>query len=158
MSALRLLPACIARLVEGWRRGAGGTFTRRRVSRQKCFKVSHAPRRQAWRLLAVFVSTIVGLVLTPLPAGVVALFGLAAAVVSGAMPFAQAFGAFADTVPWMILLSMFLAQAIGERPMLLFFEGRVGSKAAWLDSRCFFVPRPRPTRALTIAHVPIVQA
>ena len=41
---------------------------------------------QAWRLLAIFVGTVVGLILQPLPLGAMALVGIVAAALTGALP------------------------------------------------------------------------
>jgi DASS family divalent anion:Na+ symporter len=49
---------------------------------------------QAWQLLAIFLSTIAGLVLSPLPVGAWAFLGLTVAVVTKTLTFAAAFGAF----------------------------------------------------------------
>lgn len=46
---------------------------------------------QAWWLLAIFVGTILGLMLQPLPLGAMALVGLVAAAVTGALPAGQVF-------------------------------------------------------------------
>lgn len=63
--------------------------------------VSPAPAgvsSQAWHLLAVFLSTICGIITTPMPLGAVAMMGLAAAQLTGVLTFAQAFSAFASEV------------------------------------------------------------
>ena len=54
---------------------------------------------QAWHLLAIFVSTIVGIITQPLPLGAVAMLGLGAAMVTKTLTFAQAFSAFASEIP-----------------------------------------------------------
>lgn len=55
---------------------------------------------QAWHLLAIFVSTIVGIITQPLPLGAVAMLGLGAAMVTKTLTFAQAFSAFASEIPY----------------------------------------------------------
>ena len=54
---------------------------------------------QAWHLLAIFVSTIVGIITTPLPLGAVAMLGLGAAMVTKTLTFKQAFLAFSNEIP-----------------------------------------------------------
>lgn len=54
---------------------------------------------QAWHLLAIFVSTIVGIITMPLPLGAVAMLGLGAAMITKTLTFAQAFSAFATEIP-----------------------------------------------------------
>ncbi|GFP86781.1 dicarboxylate transporter 2.1 chloroplastic [Phtheirospermum japonicum] len=51
---------------------------------------------QAWQLLSIFLSTIAGLVLSPLPVG--------------ALTFAAAFSAFTNEVIWLIVISFFFAR------------------------------------------------
>lgn len=54
---------------------------------------------QAWKLLAVFVSTIIGIITQPLPLGAVAMLGLGAAMITKTLTFAQAFSAFSSQIP-----------------------------------------------------------
>lgn len=54
---------------------------------------------QAWRLLAIFVGTIVGIVTQPLALGAVAMLGLAATMLTKTLTFAQAFTAFSSEIP-----------------------------------------------------------
>ena len=54
---------------------------------------------QAWRLLAVFLGTIVGIITQPLPLGAVAMLGLGAAMLTKTLTFAAAFSAFASEIP-----------------------------------------------------------
>ncbi|KAK9943254.1 hypothetical protein M0R45_008868 [Rubus argutus] len=49
---------------------------------------------QAWQLLAIFLSTIAGLVLSPLPVGAWAFLGLTTSVVTRTLTFPAAFSAF----------------------------------------------------------------
>ncbi|WOL08734.1 dicarboxylate transporter 2.1, chloroplastic-like [Canna indica] len=65
---------------------------------------------QAWQLLAIFVSTIAGLVLSPLPVGAWAFIGLTASVSTKTLPFSAALGAFTNEVIWLIVISFFFAR------------------------------------------------
>lgn len=62
---------------------------------------------QAWHLLAIFVSTIVGIITQPLPLGAVAMLGLGAAMVTKTLTFAQAFSAFASEIPYAPVRALF---------------------------------------------------
>ncbi|XP_078442014.1 dicarboxylate transporter 1 [Wolffia australiana] len=66
--------------------------------------------REAWKLLAIFLATIVGIITQPLPLGAVALLGLGAAVLTKTLTFAAAFSAFGDPIPWLIALAFFFAR------------------------------------------------
>ena len=54
---------------------------------------------QAWRLLAIFLGTIVGIITKPLPLGAVAMLGLGATMLTKTLTFAAAFSAFASEIP-----------------------------------------------------------
>ena len=66
--------------------------------------------REAWRLLAIFLATIIGIIMEPLPLGAVALLGLGAAVLTKTLTFIAAFSAFGDPIPWLIVLGFFFAR------------------------------------------------
>jgi DASS family divalent anion:Na+ symporter len=65
---------------------------------------------QAWQLLAIFLSTIAGLVLSPLPVGAWAFLGLTTSVVTRTLTFPAAFSAFTSEVIWLIVISFFFAR------------------------------------------------
>ncbi|GMY39099.1 dicarboxylate transporter 2.1, chloroplastic isoform X2 [Fagus crenata] len=65
---------------------------------------------QAWQLLSIFLSTIAGLVLSPLPVGAWAFLGLTASVLTKTLSFATAFSAFTNEVIWLIVISFFFAR------------------------------------------------
>ncbi|XP_050261856.1 dicarboxylate transporter 2.1, chloroplastic isoform X3 [Quercus robur] len=65
---------------------------------------------QAWQLLSIFVSTIAGLVLSPLPVGAWAFLGLTVTVLTKTLSFATAFSAFTNEVIWLIVISFFFAR------------------------------------------------
>ncbi|XP_061365440.1 dicarboxylate transporter 2.1, chloroplastic [Gastrolobium bilobum] len=65
---------------------------------------------QAWQLLSIFLSTIAGLVLSPLPVGAWAFLGLTVSVVTKTLTFSAAFSAFTNEVIWLIVISFFFAR------------------------------------------------
>ncbi|KAL5563307.1 hypothetical protein UlMin_033054 [Ulmus minor] len=65
---------------------------------------------QAWQLLSIFLSTIAGLVLSPLPVGAWAFLGLTTSIVTKTLPFTTAFSAFTSEVIWLIVISFFFAR------------------------------------------------
>lgn len=65
---------------------------------------------QAWQLLSIFLSTIAGLVLSPLPVGAWAFLGLTTAILTRTLPFTTAFSAFTNEVIWLIVISFFFAR------------------------------------------------
>ncbi|GMH32675.1 hypothetical protein BSKO_00509 [Bryopsis sp. KO-2023] len=65
--------------------------------------------REAWQLLSIFLSTIVGIITTPLPLGAVAMMGLGAAMLTKTLTFAASFSAFATEIPWLIAIAYWIA-------------------------------------------------
>ena len=66
--------------------------------------------KQAWQLLSIFVSTVTGLVLGPLPVGAWAFAGVTVAIASKTLTFAKAFSAFNVDVIWLVVNAFFLAK------------------------------------------------
>ncbi len=65
---------------------------------------------EGWALFAIFVSTILGVILKPFPMGVIALFGLAAAVSTRTLSFSEAFSGFSNEVVWLVVFAFFVAR------------------------------------------------
>lgn len=68
--------------------------------------------QQAWGLLAIFVATILGLILEPLPNAPVALAGVVVALWTGTMTYKQAFSAFGNDTIWLIMAAFFFAKGV----------------------------------------------
>jgi len=66
---------------------------------------------RAWHLLAVFVATMVGIILRPLPMGAMAFVAAAFAVLSGTLTISEATSGFGSTVVWLIVAAFFIAIA-----------------------------------------------
>ncbi|EFJ52818.1 hypothetical protein VOLCADRAFT_86172 [Volvox carteri f. nagariensis] len=84
-----------------------------------------APAPVAWSLLSIFVSTILGLVLDPLPVGAWAFLAVTVAVATKTLTFAQALAATTNEIIWLIVVSFFFAKGfektgLGERIATLF--------------------------------------
>lgn len=69
------------------------------VDARQCITTISQPLAQAWRLLAIFLGTIVGIITKPLPLGAVAMLGLGATMLTKTLTFAAAFSAFASEIP-----------------------------------------------------------
>ena len=98
-----------------------------------------APERvnpEAWHLLAIFVATVVGIVLEPLPMGAVAVLGIAATTLTGTLSITDALSGFGNRVIWLVVIAFFIARGIiktglGARIAYLFM-GRLGRKTLGL--------------------------
>ncbi len=82
---------------------------------------------KSWRLLAIFLGTIVGSIVRPVPAGAMVFLGVAATAVTGTLAPAQALGGYADPIVWLVLCAFFISRAIvktglGRRIAFLFIR------------------------------------
>jgi DASS family divalent anion:Na+ symporter len=80
---------------------------------------------QSWRLLAIFIATIIGSILRPVPGGAMVLLGVSALVLTGALPVEQALRGYADPIVWLVLAAFFMSRGmiktgLGRRIALLF--------------------------------------
>ncbi len=83
--------------------------------------------RRSWLPLAVFVATILGLMLRPMPGGAVVLIAVSALALLGIMPITEALSGYADPVVWLPVAAFFLARAmlktgLGRRIAFLFIR------------------------------------
>ena len=80
---------------------------------------------QGWRLFAIFASTICGLMLRPLPVGVLVLISLTVCALTGALELREALSGYANPVVWMVLSAFFISRALIKtglaRRIALFF-------------------------------------
>lgn len=65
---------------------------------------------QGWHLFALFVSTMICIILKPLPMGVISVVALTVAVVTNTLTFADAFSGFSNDVVWLVTLAFFIAR------------------------------------------------
>ena len=93
-------------------------------------------KRESWILLAIFVATIVGSIVRPVPAGAMVLIGVAMLPIFGATDVGTALKGYADPVVWLVLIAFFLARGmiktgLGRRIALLFVR-RIGHRTLGL--------------------------
>ncbi|MDX2034265.1 MAG: DASS family sodium-coupled anion symporter [Blastocatellia bacterium] len=106
---------------------------------------------QSWRLLAIFIATIVGSIARPVPSGAMVLLGVAALAITRSMPLSEAairtvtdpakpdwkavetlrlkstLGGYADPVVWLVLAAFFMSMGmiktgLGRRIAMLFIR------------------------------------
>jgi len=75
---------------------------------------------KGWDLFAIFVATMLAVILKPLPMGVIAIFSLTITVVTNTLTFAEAFSGFSNDVVWLVVFAFFVARGfvltgLGER-------------------------------------------
>lgn len=83
----------------------------------------------AWRMLAVFTATIVGLIAQPMPMGAVVFLGVTAVAILGIIPAETALSGYANGTVWLIVAAFLLARA--------FISTGLGRRIAFILIRVF---------------------
>lgn len=86
-------------------------------------------KKEAWHLLAIFVATIVGLILTPLPMGAVVIFGVMMTTFTGTLKIGEALSGFANSTVWLIVTAFLIARG--------FISTGLGRRIAYIFIRAF---------------------
>jgi len=91
---------------------------------------------QSWHLLAIFVATIVGSIVRPVPGGAMVLMGIATLAMTGTMPAESALKGYGDPIVWLVLAAFFMSRGmiktgLGRRIALLFIRA-LGSRSLGL--------------------------
>jgi DASS family divalent anion:Na+ symporter len=79
---------------------------------------------KAIHLMAIFIATIVGIILKPLPMGAVAAIGICATAATGTLTINQALTGFGNRVIWLIVLAFFISRG--------FIKTGLGARIAYL--------------------------
>lgn len=66
----------------------------------------------AWHLMIIFLCTIIGVILHPLPIGAVTLLGVLACVLTKTLTLADCLGGFGDQIVWLIVFAFFISDGI----------------------------------------------
>ena len=82
---------------------------------------------RSWQLLAIFIATIIGLIVQPLAGGAMVLIGVLVIALAGVMPIKDALAGYADPVVWMVLAAFFMSRGmiktgLGRRIAFLFIR------------------------------------
>lgn len=101
-----------------------------------CLPAPEGVQAEAWRLLAIFIATIVGIMLAPLPMGAMALTGIAAVTLTGTLSVDDALSGFGNRVIWLVVMAFFIARG--------FIKTGLGSRIAY----CFMSMLGRRTLGL----------
>jgi hypothetical protein len=92
-----------------------------------------------WRITAIFLATIAGLMLRPMPGAVIVLVGLMMFVLVGQMPMAEALTGFAAPSVWLVLAAMMISRVLREsglaRRIALLFVRRFGTTSLGVSHR-----------------------
>lgn len=94
-----------------------------------CIGIWHTPgpegvSEKAWHMLAIFIATIIGLVVRPFPMGAVAMLGITTTAITGILPIEDALSGFGNRVIWLIVIAFFISRG--------FIKTGLGTRIAWL--------------------------
>ncbi len=93
------------------------------------FPVPAGVKKEAWQLLAIFVATIVGLILTPLPMGAVVVIGVVMTTLTDVLKIGPALSGFANNTVWLIVTAFLVARG--------FIITGLGRRIAYMFIRAF---------------------
>jgi DASS family divalent anion:Na+ symporter len=98
--------------------------------------------RASWTLLSIFIATIVGSIVQPLPGSAMVLLGVVAVTVFRALPIEKALSGYADRYVWLVLAAFFISRAmiktgLGHRIALIFVR-IIGQKTLGLGYALVF--------------------
>jgi DASS family divalent anion:Na+ symporter len=81
-------------------------------------------KEKGGELFAIFVSTMIAVILKPLPMGAISLIALTVALVTGVLTFGEAFSGFSNEVVWLVVIAFFVSRA--------FISTGLGDRLAYL--------------------------
>jgi len=84
-------------------------------------------KQEAWHLLAIFVATIFGLILSPLPMGAIVIIGVMMTTLTGVLKIGPALSGFANNTVWLIVCAFlvargFITTGLGRRISFIFIR------------------------------------
>lgn len=92
---------------------------------------------QGWHALTLFVITILGLILKPLPMGAVAILSLVVGILTKVITMKQAFNGFSSDVVWLVVFALFIAKGFNvtglSKRIAYFFTALFGRKTLGLS-------------------------
>ena len=107
-----------------------------------CIPCPEALTPKAWHLFGIFITTIFAIILNPLPIGAVAFISLCASNVTGILTVKEAFGAFGESMAWLVVLAFFISRGVIKtglgRRVAYYFIARVGHTTLGLSYALIF--------------------
>jgi DASS family divalent anion:Na+ symporter len=88
---------------------------------------------ESWRLVGVFLATVLGLILQPIPGGALVLMAVVLSAVIGGLTIQSALGGFGDPTVWLVMAAFFISRALINtglaRRIALFFVRLLGKSS-----------------------------
>lgn len=111
----------------------------------------HSPEipKEGWQLFAIFVSTIIGIVLKPFPIGVLSLFAMSVATLTNTLSLEEVLAGFHNDIAWLVVFAFFislgfiktgLGNRIGYYFVALFGKKTLGLSYGLLTSELILSP------------------
>ena len=92
-----------------------------------------AVKPEGWRLTGIFVATIAGCVVQPVPSGALVLLAVTLAAIFGGLTIEQALAGYADKAVWLVMAAFFISRALVNtglaRRIALFFVRTFGKSS-----------------------------
>lgn len=92
-----------------------------------------AVNEEGWRLVGIFLATIVGSIIEPIPGGALVLIAVTLATVMGGLPVASALAGFSDPTVWLVMAAFFISRGLINtglaRRIALFFVRLFGKSS-----------------------------
>ncbi|MEZ5399928.1 MAG: DASS family sodium-coupled anion symporter [Bryobacteraceae bacterium] len=89
-----------------------------------------AVKPDAWRLVAIFLAAVLGLILQPIPGGALVLLAIVLSSILGGLTIASALAGFGDPTVWLVMAAFFISRALINtglaRRIALFFVRLLG--------------------------------
>ena len=97
---------------------------------------------QSWRLLVIFICTMAGIVLNPLPISAIALLGASISILTDVLTTQKVLNGFGDKVVWLLVFAFFIARGIiktglGKR-IAYYFISKLGKSTLGLSYSLVF--------------------
>jgi DASS family divalent anion:Na+ symporter len=97
---------------------------------------------QGWHLLIIFLLTIAGIVIEPMPIGVITLTSICISIVTKTLSFENAFSGFSSNIMWIVVFAFFIARGLiktglGKR-IAYFFIAKIGRTTLGLSYGIIF--------------------
>lgn len=92
---------------------------------------------QGWRLFAIFIATIVAVIIKPAPIGTVIIVSLTTLLLTNTLDLKQALSGYTDPVVWLVVMAFFISKSfiitgLGNR-IALWFASKLGKSALGLS-------------------------
>lgn len=92
---------------------------------------------QAWHLFAIFISTIIGIILNPLPIGALAMLSILVAILTKTLTVEETLGGFGSSIAWLVVFAFFISRGfiktgLGKR-IAYFFISKIGKNTLGLS-------------------------